>query len=91
MTLVFLAILGYCLWQNVAAPVVLATIGALWTWVMFISSALKPTDGDKSSSLLKDDRVWGGLLALVRCLCCFTSVNQALGQAQKSGEQFFHW
>ena len=63
MTLVFFAILGYCLWQNVATPVVLATIGALWTWVMFISSALKPTDGDKSSSLLKDDRVWGGLLA----------------------------
>ncbi len=62
-TLVFFAISGYCLWQNVATPVVLATIGALWTWVMFISSALKPTDGDKSSSLLKDDRVWGGLLA----------------------------
>ena len=62
-TLCIFAILGYCLWQNIATPVILATIGALWTWVMFLSSALKPTDGDKASSLVKDDRVWGGLLA----------------------------
>ncbi len=62
-TLCIFAILGYCLWQNISTPVILATIGALWTWAMFISSALKPTDGDKASSLVKDDRVWGGFLA----------------------------
>ena len=63
LTLVLFAVLGFCLWQNIAAPVILAIIGALWTWSMFISSALKPTDGGNTSSLIKDDRLWGGLLA----------------------------
>ena len=62
-SLVIFAVLGYCLWQNIATPVILATIGALWTWAMFISSAFKPTDEENASSLIKDDRVWGGLLA----------------------------
>ena len=59
---------------------------------MFISSALKPTDGEKSSSILKDDRVWGGFVVGRLCgvYVVLLQVNQALGQAQKSGEQFFH-
>ncbi len=63
LTLVLFAVLGFCLWQNIAAPIILAIIGGLWTWSMFISSALKPTDGGNTSSLIKDDRLWGGLLA----------------------------
>ena len=62
-TLSLLAILGYCLWKGISTPVVLASLGALWTWVMFITSAMKSVNGEQDCSLIKNDRVWGGLLA----------------------------
>ena len=62
-TLSFLAILGYCLWKGISTPAVLASLGALWTWVMFITSAMKSVSGEQNCSLIKNDRVWGGLLA----------------------------
>ena len=62
-TLSLLAILGYCLWKGISTPVVLASLGALWTWVMFITSAMKSVSGEQNCSLIKNDRVWGGLLA----------------------------
>jgi len=62
-TLVLLALLGYCLWMDIGTPVMLASLGALWTWSMFITSAMKPVDGEQVTSLIKNDRVWGGLLA----------------------------
>ncbi|MDP6915122.1 MAG: hypothetical protein QGF29_08455 [Verrucomicrobiota bacterium] len=59
LSLLAYALLGFFMWREIASPLVAALIGAAWTWAMFISAALKnPTD-----SLLKDDKLWGGLLA----------------------------
>ncbi|MDP6891802.1 MAG: sodium/solute symporter, partial [Verrucomicrobiota bacterium] len=62
-TLLLLAVLGYCLWKDIGTPALLASLGALWTWSMFITSAMKPVDGEQVTGLIKNDRVWGGLLA----------------------------
>ena len=60
-TLVLFAILGYSLWQDFISPAVIAAVASLWTWAMFLSSAIK--FGERQQNLLKDDRIWGGLLA----------------------------
>ena len=58
-TLLIFAVLGFLMWREIAAPPVAALIGSAWTWAMFISAALKNPTGN----LLKDDKLWGGLLA----------------------------
>ncbi len=59
LSLLAYALLGFFMWREIASPLVAALIGAAWTWAMFISAALKNPTG----SLLKDDKLWGGLLA----------------------------
>ena len=62
-SLVIYAILGFTMWKEILSPTVAAILGSLWTWSMFISTSLKDNSQLEGSSLIKDDRIWGGLLA----------------------------
>ena len=53
------ALLGFLMWRGIASPLVAALIGSVWTWSMFIDTALK----GKAGSIFNDDKLWGGLLA----------------------------
>jgi SSS family solute:Na+ symporter len=59
LSLLVYALLGFLMWREIASPLVAALIGSTWTWSMFIDTALK----GKAGNLLKDDKLWGGLLA----------------------------
>ena len=59
LSLLVYALLGFFMWREIASPLVAALIGSTWTWSMFIDTALK----GKAGNLLKDDKLWGGLLA----------------------------
>ena len=59
LSLLVYALLGFFMWREIASPLVAALIGSAWTWSMFIDTAIK----GKAGNLLKDDRLWGGLLA----------------------------
>ena len=63
LSLVVYAVLGLTMWKEILSPVVAAVIGSLWTWGMFASTAIKANGQGEGGNLLKDDRVWGGLLA----------------------------
>ena len=63
LSLVVYAVLGLTMWKEILSPVVAAVIGSLWTWGMFASTAIKANGQGEEGNLLKDDRVWGGLLA----------------------------
>ncbi len=63
LSLVVYAGLGLTMWKEILSPVVAAVIGSLWTWGMFASTAIKANGQGEGGNLLKDDRVWGGLLA----------------------------
>ena len=63
LSLVVYAVLGLTMWKEILSPVVAAVIGSLWTWGMFASTAIKANGQEEGGNLLKDDRVWGGLLA----------------------------
>ena len=59
LSLLVYAVLGFFMWREIASPLVAALIGSAWTWSMFIDTAIK----GKAGNLLKDDKLWGGLLA----------------------------
>ena len=59
LSLLVYALLGFLMWRETAVPLVAALIASAWTWLMFLDAALK----GRAGSLLKDDKVWGGLLA----------------------------
>ena len=63
LSLVVYAILGLTMWKEILSPAIAAIIGSLWTWSMFVSASLKDNRQGEGSSLIKDDRIWGGLLA----------------------------
>ena len=63
LSLVVYAVLGLTMWKEILSPVVAAVIGSIWTWGMFASAAIKANGQGEGGNLLKDDRVWGGLLA----------------------------
>ena len=62
-SLVVFSILGLTMWKEILSPAIAAIIGSLWTWSMFVSASLKDNRQGEGSSLIKDDRIWGGLLA----------------------------
>ena len=62
-SLVIYAILGFTMWKEILSPTFAAILGSLWTWGMFISTSLRENSQIEGSSLIKDDRIWGGLLA----------------------------
>lgn len=59
LSLLVYALLGFFMWRGIASPLVAALIGSVWTWSMFIDTALK----GKAGSIFNDDKLWGGLLA----------------------------
>ena len=63
MSLVVYAIFGLAMWKEILSPTVAAVLCSLWTWCMFISASLKDNSRPVGASLIKDDRIWGGLLA----------------------------
>jgi SSS family solute:Na+ symporter len=59
LSLLVYASLGFLMWREIAVPLVAALIASAWTWSLFIDAALKGREG----SIVKDDKLWGGLLA----------------------------
>jgi SSS family solute:Na+ symporter len=57
------AMLGFGMWKEILSPTSAAVVGSLWTWGMFVSASLMDNSQAEGSSLIKDDRIWGGLLA----------------------------
>tara|TARA_B100001250_G_scaffold413306_1_gene447022 strand:+ start:2765 stop:4651 length:1887 start_codon:yes stop_codon:yes gene_type:complete len=57
------AMLGFGMWKEILSPTSAAVVGSLWTWGMFVSASLMDNSHAEGSSLIKDDRIWGGLLA----------------------------
>jgi len=55
--------LGFGMWKEILSPTSAAVVGSLWTWGMFVSASLMDNSHAEGSSLIKDDRIWGGLLA----------------------------
>ena len=55
--------LGFGMWKEILSPTSAAVVGSLWTWGMFVSASLMDNSQAEGSSLIKDDRIWGGLLA----------------------------
>ena len=70
-SLVVYAILGLTMWKEILSPAIAAIIGSLWTWSMFVSASLKDNRQGEGSSLIKDDRIWGGLLAACAAFMLF--------------------
>ena len=66
-SLVFYAFLAVMMVGGLMAPIAAATVGAVWTWLMFLDNVikmmLKAAGKGRAYSLLKEDRFWGGLLA----------------------------
>ena len=59
LSLLVYALLGFLMWREIASPLVAALVASAWTWSMFIDTALK----GRAGNILKDDKLWGGLLA----------------------------
>lgn len=61
------AVLGVVLFVGWTTPLVTGVIGAIWTWGLFVVSAVAAQRRDDRScsfgSLVTDDRIWAGLLA----------------------------
>ena len=67
LSLLVYALLGFVMWQEIAAPLVAALVASTWTWLMFINtelqSLLTASAEDRARNLIREDKFWGGLLA----------------------------
>ena len=67
LSLLVYALLGFVMWQEIAAPLVAALVASTWTWLMFINtelqSLLTASAEDRAHNLIREDKFWGGLLA----------------------------
>jgi len=70
LSLLVYALLGFLMWRDIAEPMIAAFVSSVWTWAMFISTALKGEEDqwrfnglNIAGGVFRDDRFWGGLLA----------------------------